>query len=65
MTVIFLRNGKYLNDRYYWGDIPHLFPTWQAGDVAELMAGTTQPVTGYAVVGAGVVDLDTLEVVRI
>lgn len=63
--VIFTRGASYLNARYQWTFIPHLFPQWQARDVAELMAGTTQPMTGYAVVKAGVVDLDNLEVVTI
>ncbi len=60
--VIFVRHNQYLSARYQWTLIPHLFHVWQARDVAELMAGTMQPVTGYAVVSAGVVDLDNLKV---
>ncbi len=60
--TIFTRGNTYLSALYQWTMIPHLFPAWQAADVAELMACTTQPVTGYAVVSAGVVDLDSLKV---
>ena len=65
MTIIITRNGLWLDNRYGWGVIPHLFPSWQAGDAIELMLGTPQPATGYAVVKPGVVDLDTVEVVKI
>ena len=65
MTIIITRNGQWLNERYKWGVIPHRFPTWRAGDVLELMLGTPQPATGYAVVKPGVVDLDRLEIVKL
>ncbi len=65
MTIIITRNGLWLDNRYGWGVIPHLFPSWQAGDAIELMLGTPQKPTGYAVVKHGVVDLDTVEVVKI
>lgn len=65
MSIIITRNKQYLNERYRWGIIPHLFPHWQAGDVLDLMQGTKQPATGYAVVKSGVIDLDGLEVVRL
>ncbi len=65
MNAIFTRNGQWLNKRYGWGPIPHLFQWWQAGDVLGLMLGTTQPPTGYARVSGKVIDLDRLEVVRL
>lgn len=63
--TIFTRYGLWLNERYGWGVIPHLFPDWQAGDVLSLMLGTKQPPTGYAVVKPGVIDLDAVKVERI
>ena len=65
MSAIFTRNGQWLNERYGWGFIPHPFPHWQAGDVLEMMLGTKQPPTGYALVKPGLIDLDRLEVVRL
>ena len=65
MTIIITRNGLWLDAFYGWGVIPHLFPSWQAGDAIELMLGTPQKPTGYAVVSGKSVDLDTVEVVKI
>ena len=62
MTIIITRNGLWLDNRYNWGIIPHPFPSWQAGDAIELMLGTPQKPTGYAVVEPGVVDLDTVKI---
>lgn len=65
MNAIFTRNGQYLNERYGWGPIPHLFPWWQSSDVLEMMMGSKDRPTGYAMVKPGVVDLDAVEVVRL
>lgn len=63
--TIFTRGDKYLDSRYQWGNIPHLFPSWQAGDVFGMSQDWPDKPTGYAVVEPGVVDLDTVEVVKI
>ena len=65
MSAIFTRNGQWLNERYGWGPIPHLFPWWQSSDVLEMMMGTKQSPTGYAMVSGKSIDLDGLEVVRL
>ena len=65
MSAIFTRNGQYLNERYGWWPIPHLFPWWQTGDVLELMMACKDRPTGYARVSGKVIDLDRLEVVRL
>lgn len=62
MTIIITRNGQWLNERYQWGILPHLFPTWQARDALELTLGTPQPATGYAVVSGKVIDLDKVKI---
>jgi len=62
MSAIFTRDGQYLNERYGWGTIPHLFPWWQTGDVLELMMACKDRPTGYARVKPGVVDLDALRI---
>ena len=61
-SVIITRHGQYLNESYQWGVIPHRFPTWQAGDVLELMLGTPQKPTGYAVVSGKSIDLDKVKI---
>ena len=65
MTAIFTRNGQWLNERYGWGPIPHLFPWWQIHDVLILTQGWNDRPTGYAMVKPGGVDLDAVEVVRL
>ena len=65
MTAIIIKDGLYLNSRYQWGVIPHLFPHWQAGDVLEMMMACKDKPTGYAVVSGKSINLDTLEVVRL
>ena len=65
MTAIFTRDGLYLNSRYQWGVIPHLFPHWQAGDVLEMMMACKDKPTGYAVGSGKSIDLDRLKVVRL
>ena len=65
MTIIITRNGLWLDNRYGWGVIPHPFEWWRGKDVLEMMMGTPKKPTGYAVVEPGVVDLDTVEVVKI
>ncbi len=65
MSAIFQRGDKYLNERYGWGPIPHLFPWWQVGDVILLTQGWKDRPTGYARVSGKVIDLDRLEVVRL
>ena len=65
MSAIFTRNGQWLNERYGWGTIPHLFPWWQIHDVLILTQGWKDRPTGYAMVKPGVVDLDAVEVVRL
>ena len=62
MSVIITRNGLWLDNRYGWGVIPHLFPSWQAGDVFGMSQDWTDKPTGYAVVEPGVVDLDTVKI---
>jgi len=64
-SAIFTRDGQYLNERYGWGPIPHLFPWWQVGDVILLTQGWKDRPTGYARVSGKVIDLDRLEVVRL
>ena len=63
--TIFTRHGQYLNERYQWGNIPHLFPSWQAGDVLDLAMNWKDRPTVYAVVSGKSIDLDQLEVVKI
>ena len=65
MSVIITRNKQYLNSRYQWGVIPHLFPHWQASDVLEMMMACKDKPTGYAVVSGKSINLDALEVVRL
>jgi hypothetical protein len=65
MSAIFTRHGQYLNERYQWGFIPHLFPEWQFPAVLDLVDGWKDKPTGYAMVKPGVIDLDALEVVRL
>ena len=65
MSIIITRNKQYLNSRYQWGVIPHLFPHWQAGDVLEMMMACKDRPTGYAVVSGKSINLDALEVVRL
>ena len=65
MSAIFTRDGQYLNERYGWGPIPHLFPWWQVCDVLEMAHGWKDRPTEWARVAPGVVDLDRLEVVRL
>ena len=65
MSVIITRNKQYLNSRYQWGVIPHLFPHWRAGNVLEMMLRCKDAPTGYAVVSGKSINLDALEVVRL
>ena len=65
MTAIFLRNGKYLNARYYWDNIPHLFPVAYFSRVLDTAMNFKDRPTGFVIVEPGVVDLDALEVVKI
>ena len=65
MSVIITRNKQYLNSRYQWGVIPHLFPHWQAGNVLEMMLRCKDAPTGYAVGSGKSIDLDRLKVVRL
>jgi len=65
MTAIIIKDGLYLNSRYQWGVIPHLFHNWQAGDVLEMMMACKDRPTGYAVVSGKSINLDALEVVRL
>ena len=65
MTAIIIKDGLYLNSRYQWGVIPHLFYHWQAGDVLEMMLRCKDAPTGYAMVSGKSINLDALEVVRL
>lgn len=65
MSVIFTRHGKYLTARYYWGNIPHLFPAVYFPQVLDMAMNFPDKPTGVAVVEPGVVDLDKLEVVKL
>ena len=62
MSAIFTRDGQYLNERYGWGPIPHLFPWWQVGDVLLLTQDWKDKPTAWAWVKPGVVDLDALRI---
>ena len=71
MSAILLRTTphgtQYLTNRYTWGHMPDIIPDWQLPAVMRTMTdrrNKTQP-TGIAFVGAGVVDLDTLEVIEL
>ena len=63
--TIFIRHRQYLNERYQWANIPHLFPAWQAGDVLEMMMACKDRPTGVARVSGKSINLDALEVVTI
>ena len=65
MTAIIIKDGLYLNSRYQWGVIPHLFPHWQAGNALEMMLRCKDAPTGYAVGSGKSINLDALEVVRL
>ena len=65
-SVIFMRGRKFLNNRYSWGDLPDLFPSWHAPVVLRVMMDerNREKPTGIAVVdGSQVIDLDNLEVI--
>ena len=63
MYLILLREYKYLTERYQWGNLPALFPSWQAPAVMQMMDKAEERPTGWAVVeNAEVIDLDKLEV---
>ena len=64
MYIILTRDNKYLTEDYKWADLPHLFPSWQAPDVMQIADKWKDRPTGWAVVAGGVVDLDTLEVMK-
>lgn len=63
--TIFLRGSLYLSNRYTWVHIPHEFPEWQVPQVLELMTHWKDPADGMAEVSGKVIDLDTLEVIRL
>mgnify|MGYP007100104041 CR=1 FL=1 len=65
MSAIFLRGSLFLNERYHWTHIPHLFPEWQTEDVLGLAMGFPDRPDGYAMVSGDVIDLDALDVVRL
>jgi len=63
MYIILTRHNKYLTERYQWGNLPALFPDWQAPAVMQMMDKAQERPTGWAVVkNAEVIDLDKLEV---
>lgn len=62
MYIILLREKKHLTERYQWGNLPALFPDWQATDVMQMMGKAQDRPTGWAVVSSKCVDLDKLEV---
>ena len=65
MYIILTRHDLYLTERYQWGNLPALFPSWQAPDVMRMMDRAQDRPTGWAVVeDAKVIDLDTLEVMK-
>jgi len=64
MYLILLREDKYLTERYQWGNLPALFPDWQAPAVMQMMDKAQERPTGWAVVSSKCVDLDTLEVMK-
>ena len=67
-AIILIRKGKYLDWRYRWADLPHLFPDWQAPAVIRLMTGARvkDAAEGFAVVDTGgVIDLDKLDVIKL
>ena len=64
MYLILLRKEKYLTERYQWGNLPALFPDWQAPAVMQMMDKAQERPTGWAVVSSKCVDLDTLEVTK-
>jgi len=64
MYLILLHEDKYLTERYQWGDLPALFPDWQASAVMQMMDKAQERPTGWAVVSSKCVDLDTLEVMK-
>jgi hypothetical protein len=56
-TYILERKGKYLNERYQWQRLPHVFPEWHFGVVfAEAMQYRDRPQRVGEVIGG---DLDT------
>ena len=62
MYLILLREYKYLTERYQWGNLPALFPSWQAPAVMQIADKWKDRPTGWVVVNSKCVDLDTLEV---
>ena len=65
MSAIFTRGTKYLNERYHWTHIPHLFPEWQFEDVLGLAMGFPDRPDGYAMVSGDVIDLDALQIISL
>jgi len=65
MSTIFTRGTKYLNERYHWTHIPHLFPEWQFPAVLRMAMGFTQKPDGFAMVSGNVIDLDALEIIKL
>jgi len=64
MYIILTHHDRYLTERYQWGNLPALFPDWQAPDVMQMMDKAKERPTGWAVVSSKCVDLDTLEVMK-
>ena len=65
MSVIITRHGQYLNERYKWGVIPHLFPEWQVSSVLDLVDRWKDKPEGFAMVEGTSIDLDRLEVIKL
>ena len=61
--LIFTRRNRYLTARYRWGQVPHLFHSWQFDAVVNILQ--RERGVGVAVVDGNVIDLDTLEIERI
>lgn len=66
MSIIFKKGTLYLSERFEWQRIPYLFPAWHTHVVLGVMERAKQLPKDYAVVSSrGVIDLDTLEFVRL
>lgn len=63
--TIFLCDSLYLSKYYKWVHIPHEFPEWQVTQVLELMTHWKDPADGMAEVSGKVIDLDTLDVIKL
>lgn len=63
--TIFTRGELYLSERYTWIRIPYLSPWWHVPVVLKTLSGMKKKADGMAKVSGKVIDLDTLDVIKL